>query len=373
MQALLARVQDEREALRTEIDAVPQALDELRRRRVQAQAKLDTRATRRAAKATLRLADREEARLQGVASRARLQRFERRVVPFMRAQNELLAEAQQRHDDAMATSQRLPGGRKRIRLDTAGSWASQATQQDGTVVRAFMTELQGLPCRVQPEASDVCAECGGRMLMNDRKATMCCNECGRSAPHIDLTICSSAQRGDVEFVSQTYKRSNHFLEWLNQCQAKESTRVGDDVLVRVMQELYDRGLRRNSEVTSTSVRAALKQLRLRQQYEHVCQITCRINGEPPPRLLPVVEERLRLMFLAVQAPFERVKGKRKNFLSYAYTLTQFLALLGADLSPVRNFGFTLLKGKDKLDKQNVIYEKICAQLNWQFSPVAHTG
>lgn len=373
MQALLARVDEERATLRNEIASVPSALEELADRRERARVQLASRATRRTAKAALRLADREETRLQGVASRSRLQRFERRVVPFMRAQNELLAEAQEKQDDAVATSQRLPGGRKRIRLDTAGSWASQATQQDGTVVRAFMTELQGHPCRVQPEASDVCAECGGRMLMNDRKATMCCTECGSSAPHIDLTICSSAQRGDVEFVSQTYKRSNHFLEWLNQCQAKESTRVEDDVLVRVMQELYDRGLRRNAEVNSVSVRAALKQLRLRQQYEHVCQIACRINGEPPPRLLPVVEERLRLMFLAVQAPFERVKGKRKNFLSYAYTLTQFLALLGADMTSVPNFGFTLLKGKDKLEKQNIIYEKICSQLNWRFSPVVHGG
>lgn len=209
------------------------------------------------------------------------------------------------------------------------------------------------------------------MLLLERKSTVCCEDCGNSQPHIDLTTCTQSQRGDMEFVSQTYKRSNHFLEWLNQCQAKESTQVSTEVLEKVMAALYAQGLRTTAEINVQCVRQALKTLRLRAQYEHVCQITCRINGEPPPRFLSAMEERLRLMFLAMQGPFELAKGKRKNFLSYAYTLQQMLRLLGVDVESIRNLGFTLLKGKDKLEKQNMIYEKVCKQLRWRYMPVQY--
>lgn len=208
------------------------------------------------------------------------------------------------------------------------------------------------------------------MLYVERKATMCCEKCGCSVPFIDLSVCAQSQRGDVEWVSQSYQRSNHFLEWLNSLQAKESTQVPDEVLQAVMKRLYDQGVRSVDDITTENTRQALKFLKMRSQYEHVCQITCRITGRAPPRLAPAIEERLRLMFLAVQEPFERVKGRRKNFLSYSYTLQQFLKLLGVPPSCINRFAFTLLKGRDKLDRQNEIYEKICQDLNWHFVPLS---
>ena len=56
---------------------------------------------------------------------------------------------------------------------------------------------------------------------------------------------------------------------------------------------------------------------------------------------------------------------RKNFLSYSYCLYKFFQLLGYDdlLS-----SFSLLKGKDKLHKQDLIFEKICKDLEWEFLP-----
>ena len=369
MNTLETKVEEQRARLQQAIDAVPRRRAALAADEARAHALMRTRATLREGKALLRRCEREAAAIDRVASGRELERFERRVQPFIHAQTSVVQSALDR-DRGEGGSLRLPGGRKRRRVGANGMWTEQKISLDGTVVRAFMCEFEGQPTR-DTGADDTCAVCGGRMLMLERKATVCCEDCGNSTPHIDLTTCTQTQKGDIEFVSQTYKRSNHFLEWLNQCQAKESTRVADGVLRAVMDELYKSGARACTDVNVQNVRTALKTLKMRSQYEHVCQITCRINGEPPPRLLPAMEERLRLMFLAMQGPFELVKGRRKNFLSYAYTLQQMLNLLGVDIGSIRNLGFTLLKGRDKLEKQNLIYEKVCDQLGWHYQPVQY--
>jgi hypothetical protein len=370
MQALDVVIQAERQKLIDDIDRLPARRSAVDRAARSVQRLAAKRSGLRESKRLLRWCESERADIASVATQDALRRFEIRVVPFIRAQSAVVEACVDNSARDRTAAFKLPGGVKRRCVGLMGAWTEQAVSVDGTVVKAFMSEFTGQPSEVSVGSTDTCGECGGRMLVIERKATLCCQDCGDSVPHIDMTSCSHAQRGEVEFVSQTYKRSNHFLEWLNQCQAKESTRASDAVLRTTMQELYRMGIRDKADITVNIVRDVLKTLKLRAQYEHACQITCRINGAPPPRFLPAIEERLRLMFLAVQAPFERVKGKRKNFLSYAYTLTQFLGLLGINIDTICNLGFAQLKGRDKLEKQNHIYQRICEQLDWQFVPLS---
>ena len=72
------------------------------------------------------------------------------------------------------------------------------------------------------------------------------------------------------------------------------------------------------------------------------------------------------MFDAIQGPFKKhCPPDRKNFLSYSYCLHKFCELLGYD-----NFlqYFMLLKGVEKLRKQDAIFSNICEELDWQFIP-----
>jgi hypothetical protein len=72
------------------------------------------------------------------------------------------------------------------------------------------------------------------------------------------------------------------------------------------------------------------------------------------------------MFIAVQPAFEKHCPKdRKNFLSYSYCLYKFFELLGYEQFLET---FTLLKGRDKLARQDEIFQKICEELDWQFIP-----
>ena len=93
-------------------------------------------------------------------------------------------------------------------------------------------------------------------------------------------------------------------------------------------------------------------------------ITNRINGQPAPVMTRATEEKLRSMFKEIQGPFlKHCPPERKNFLSYSYVLHKFCQLLGLDhFLPC----FPLLKSREKLHLQDVIWENICRELRWEF-------
>ena len=77
-----------------------------------------------------------------------------------------------------------------------------------------------------------------------------------------------------------------------------------------------------------------------------------------------LEERLRSMFKDIQIPFmKHCPPSRKNFLSYSYVLHKFIQLLEKD--EFLKY-FPLLKSREKLHEQDLIWKKICVELNWQF-------
>ena len=77
-----------------------------------------------------------------------------------------------------------------------------------------------------------------------------------------------------------------------------------------------------------------------------------------------LEEKLRKMFDIIQVPFNtHCPKERKNFLSYSYVIYKFCELLGEDdFLPC----FPLLKSKEKLWHQDVIWKNICKELHWEF-------
>ena len=79
-----------------------------------------------------------------------------------------------------------------------------------------------------------------------------------------------------------------------------------------------------------------------------------------------LEECLRMMFKDIQKPFDtHCPVERKNFLSYSYVLYKFCELLSED--EYLQY-FPLLKSKEKLYQQDVIWKMICQDLKWEFIP-----
>ena len=214
---------------------------------------------------------------------------------------------------------------------------------------------------------ECCRQCSQSMRLVPSKAILVCTTCGSSTPYIDATTLSMAYGDEVEITSlYCYKRLNHFRLQLQQLQAIETVQISDATMQLILQSIYESGVRRPEDVSVRMIRLVLKKLKLRKCYDHIPQIHSRITGQPPVRLTPELLEQCRVMFINIQPAFEKhCPQDRKNFISYRFLLYKMFQLLGYDeLLPY----MTLLKGKDKLMRQDSIFRLICKELNWQFIP-----
>ena len=247
---------------------------------------------------------------------------------------------------------------KRTRTRANHVQSSKLAAISSTIRDEFISEVMGQPPPLYLYRGDVCEDCGVPMVVLTTDALLACPQCSRTRIYINATS-ARVSYGDVEFASFPYKRQNHFQEWLKCFQAKETTRVPDDVVNEVMEELYRRRLTNTQDITPDKVREILKFLNRRKYYENKTQIACRITGRAPPRMTPAEEEQCRLM-----DPWRKhCPPDRTNFLSYSYCLFKFCELLGWTQYTKC---FSLLKGREKLQKQNDMFRMICHELDWDF-------
>jgi len=211
-----------------------------------------------------------------------------------------------------------------------------------------------------------CEGCGKfyTKVLDETVSEEICSECGRMDYVQGEEVGFKEEQEMEKHVIYSYKRENHFNEWISQFQAKESTSVPDEVLNQLRAEFKKQKIKDLSEITHEKVKGLLKKLDKSKYYEHVPYIATILSGITPPTMPQALEDKLRLMFHKIQAPFEKVKpANRKNFLSYSFTLYKFCELLGEDeYLPC----FPLLKSKEKLYIQDRIWEAICRELQWQF-------
>ena len=235
-----------------------------------------------------------------------------------------------------------------------------------TVEMELLTEIEMAPALpLYSINGDFCHRCQVPMVIMCVESVFVCPRCKLTRAYVQSTSSRIAYGEDVEFSSFLYKRSNHFQEWISQFQAKESAIIPDNVMAIIMDELLRRNIRLK-QIDAKLVRSVLKDLKFRKYYEHTFQITSKLTGYYPHRMTPTEETQIKLMFSAIQSPFEEFCPKeRRNFLSYSYCLFKFCELLGLDYFLD---SFSLLKGRDKLQKQDDIFKKICESLDWEFIP-----
>jgi hypothetical protein len=227
---------------------------------------------------------------------------------------------------------------------------------DPTAVRPLVTEFE--------EPYGECAKCNIEMIFSTNEAVFTCTQCGYQEFVLIDSDKPSYKDPPREICYYAYKRINHFNEWLAQFQAKESTEIPQEVYDAILLELKKERILEFSNLKSAKIREILKKLKYNKYYEHVFHIMNRLNGQNAPVMSREIEEKLRFMFREIQYSFQKHCPKgRSNFLSYSYVLYKLCELLELDeYLPC----FPLLKNRDKLYIQDKIWQKICADLNWEF-------
>jgi len=219
----------------------------------------------------------------------------------------------------------------------------------------------------QATPAGACGHCGGRdRTMQLQDGYVFCNACHTIEYVLVDHEKPSYKDPPKEAVYFAYKRINHFNEWLNQVQGKETTEIPEEVYDSILFEIKKQKLTNMAMLTRVKVKNILKKLRINKYYEHVPHIINRINGIPSPHFSQELEDRLRHMFCMIQVPFlKHAPVHRKNFLSYSFCLNKMVQLLEKDEYLE---SFPLLKSREKLHQQDLIWQKICAEIGWDFIP-----
>ena len=209
-----------------------------------------------------------------------------------------------------------------------------------------------------------CPICNIEMTIFPSDGIQICENCGMEQNILIESDKPSFKDPPMEVCYFSYKRINHYNEWLAQFQAKESTEIPNEVYEKILLEIKKERIINLEKLDTKKIRQYLKKIKLNKYYDHAAHILYQINGVQPPSMSKELEEKLRLMFKEIQAPFMEVCPKtRKNFLNYSYVLHKFVELLGLDEYKIY---FPLLKDREKLHQTDMIWKKICEKLGWHF-------
>lgn len=229
----------------------------------------------------------------------------------------------------------------------------------------YMLDVEGEASEANLKSIDCCRQCGSSNIIHDHALSdNICKDCGSVEYILSEEIGFKEEQEIDKNIFYAYDRKTHFNEWITQFQGKESTSIPHEVYDQLRSEFKKQKIQSLSEITHGKVRTLLKKLRMNKYYENVPYITSVLNGLIPPRMPQALEDQLRLMFVQIQVPFNKhCPTDRKNFLSYSYVLYKFCELLGKDeFLPY----FPLLKSKEKLYKQDQIWNLICKDLSWEY-------
>lgn len=203
------------------------------------------------------------------------------------------------------------------------------------------------------------------VFKDSRASSYVCRDCGACEYYVGEELSyKEEQETSEKIVNNLYKRDNHLNEWILQFQGRETTSIPKEVIEQLRAEFKKEKIGKLSDITQTKVKQYLRKLRQSKYYEHATYITNILSGINPPSMPTTLEERLRHMFREIQEPFEKhCPANRSNFLSYSYVLYKFCELIGEDdYLPY----FPLLKSKEKLKQQDVIWKGICGELKWEY-------
>lgn len=213
--------------------------------------------------------------------------------------------------------------------------------------------------------TDICEVCNkGELIPLEDEGIMVCNTCSRSIPYLIENEKPSYKEPPKEVCFYAYKRINHFKEILAQFQGKETTQIPSEVIENIKLQIKKERIEL-SQISNIKTKEILKKLGYNKYYEHIPFIKDKL-GIKPPIMSPELEETLCNLFVELQSPYSKFcPDDRVNFLNYYYTAYKLCELLGED-----NYlqHFPMLKDPEKRMEQDVIWKKICKELDWEYIP-----
>ena len=223
----------------------------------------------------------------------------------------------------------------------------------------YLKRIEGTRINIDDGSKRIkyCEECNIEKILDYSVSAYVCQCCGDVE---EIILDEDRQIKDYS----PYRRINHFREWLNQFQAKQSPEIPENVYKDIIIELNKNRITNLLDLNKKKMKLILKKLGYNDYYEHIHYIINKLSNLPPPKITRDMEKIFIKMFTKIEGPWEIYKQEgRKNFLSYSYVLYKLCELL--ELDHLLDC-FTLHKDPNKLMENDDIWKKICSELNWEF-------
>lgn len=225
-------------------------------------------------------------------------------------------------------------------------------------------------CQYKKDEYVYCDICRDSELKICSEKFLTCVTCGKVfSSIIDGYSYNDIVESDIVYPF-VYKRINYFTEMIQQMQGIQHVDIPEELLNDLKTELRKRKINDSTKIKPALMKKILKEINQFKYYEHVHLLITKLCGTKSLVIPENICEKLKRMFLDIQKPYEEVKGERKSFLSYPYVFYKFFELL--DLKEYLEY-FQLLKSREKLMKQEIIWIKIIEILSktdntWKFIP-----
>jgi hypothetical protein len=217
-------------------------------------------------------------------------------------------------------------------------------------------------------SSDVCQSCHrGELVPQDEDGVLICNnqQCGKFIPYIVDSSKPNNKEPPNEVSYTAYIRLNHFKEILSQFQAKETTQIPDEVIEAIRARIKKERIEDMSLINYDKMREILRKLGFNKYFEHIQYINS-MFGIKPPIMNEELHETLCVLFIEIQKPWAiHCPANRTNFFNYTYTLHQLCVLL--DQTQYLPY-IPMMKDREKQLEQDMIWKKVCGELDWEFFP-----
>jgi len=213
----------------------------------------------------------------------------------------------------------------------------------------------------------ICKDCNINMSVDLFTSIYICKKCGSISKYFTETDkIPYVNEALIEGNHFSYRRYDHFVDWLSKFQKDKKSKIPKSIIDLVKNELDKIKNKDDRNINNETILQILKKTGNTKYNNLIHEIINRITNKPVPRLPVSIQEKMKIMFKKTQKPFENVCPKtRTNFLSYSYVIRKFLEILN-QYQYIEYF--PLLKSREKLYSQDMIWKSMCHQLNWKYNP-----
>ena len=216
--------------------------------------------------------------------------------------------------------------------------------------------------------ADKCEYCNeGELIPQDEEGVLICNnlQCCKFVTYIVDSNKPSNKEPPNEVSYTAYIRLNHFKEILSQFQAKETTQIPEEVIENIRARIKKERITNMKEINYDKMRDILRKLNYNKYFEHIQYINS-LFGVKPPIMNEELHETLCVLFIEIQKPWAvHCPPNRTNFFNYTYTLYQLCVLL--DQTQYLPY-IPMMKDREKQLEQDMIWKKVCNDLDWEYFP-----